>query len=314
MPRKTEYAQQSLTSLGGRIEHVLKVVWSGNQRRMAADLGCSQALISLVVRGEQAPGPKLLEALSKDPRINVDWLLHGVGELLSRPSPTTVAAEWLVPVARSILPGLPGEYAGAFSGIHVSLPACYRSPTRYLTQIQLDDLVVRAHTAKVAAGDYMLLEADRKLWRTNPRVLHGKHCGVRIMCGDIETYLLASVDWDQRSIEPTFDLFGAAEPPTEHGRESRPHYGMDYSIRPRGLEFETPDEHEDERGHETEPASKSEAKVVPHDAIPCPTEEVSAPAAGGHLPAGQGGDPRTDRGTPCLDDVVAVAVLLFRLY
>src|SRR4051794_17237468 len=107
MPRTTAYAGRGPETPGGRVEGLLREVWGGSQRRMAAEIGVSQALISKVVRGEQVPGRKLLEALARHPRIAAAGVYEGRGEPLADPDRVEVTAEPMLPVARCVLPGPP---------------------------------------------------------------------------------------------------------------------------------------------------------------------------------------------------------------
>src|SRR3954470_7652077 len=100
MPRTTAYAGRGPETPGGRVERLLREVWGGSQRRMAADLGVSQALISKVVRGEQVPGRKPLEAPARPPRHPAAWVYEGKGEPFAEPDRVEVTAEPMLPVAR----------------------------------------------------------------------------------------------------------------------------------------------------------------------------------------------------------------------
>jgi hypothetical protein len=224
MPKQTSYAQQDPGSPAGRIEFLLRVLWSGNQRRMAEDLSVSQALISKVVRGERAPGSKLLDAIANHPRVNRLWLHEGQGEPLRAEHREAPADEYLVPVARIILPpGPPADHVGLLAGHRVPVAAFYFASSRYLLEIQADDAVVRVSELKIAPGDLLLMETNGATWRSDIRVLKDKLCAVRSEVGDRPQHLLAKARVDPREGTLSFDLYGHDEgTETSFRRKERP--------------------------------------------------------------------------------------------
>ena len=169
-----------LTPMAGRVERLLDLRWEGKQRRMAADLGVSQAAISRIVRGAQAVGPRMLATIGAHRGVNADWLRTGLGEPLLDPAVEAAAGDWLAPVARVILPGTPTDHSGLLTGERLAVANAYRRPTRYVLVVGPDDPIVRVEGAKVAAGDALLLEADAGIWQSNLMVLAGKMVAVRL--------------------------------------------------------------------------------------------------------------------------------------
>jgi hypothetical protein len=207
MPRRTSYAQQDPGTPAGRIERLLRLLWAGNQRKMAEDLAVSQATISKVVRGERAPGSKLLDAIANHPAVNRHWVHEGQGEPLRAEHHETPADECLVPVARVILPGPPSNNVGLLAGSRVPIAAFYFAPSRYLLEVQADDAVVRVPELKIAAGDLLLMETDGAVWRGNVRVLNNRLCAVRSEVGDRPQHLLAKARVDPLEGTLSFDLY-----------------------------------------------------------------------------------------------------------
>lgn len=74
---------QSVLSLSERFLYFLQALFVSSQSDMATFLGCSQSRISRINRGKARPGPKLLRALCKHPRVNSVWLLTGEGVALN---------------------------------------------------------------------------------------------------------------------------------------------------------------------------------------------------------------------------------------
>jgi hypothetical protein len=211
MPRRTSYAQQDPGTPAGRIEILLRILWSGNQRKMSEDLSVSQALISRVVRGQRAPGSKLLDAVASHPRINPMWVHEGQGEPLRAEHREAPADESLVPVARVILPGPVADHAGLLAGPRVPVAAFFHRSTRYLLEIQADDAVVRVSELRIAPGDLLLMETNFATWQGDIRVLKDKLCAVRGEAGDRRQYALARARVDPRDGTLSFDLYGHDE-------------------------------------------------------------------------------------------------------
>ncbi len=212
MPRRTRYAGLDIATIGGRFEHLLKHAWGGRQREMAADLGVTQGLISKVARGEQAPGPKLIEALAAHPKVNARWLLEGVGEPLAAPDRTLPTGDLSLPVSRCILPGHPENHASLLTGFRFQVETLLR-PSAYLLEVQADAPVIRVPELRVAAGDLLVMETDRGVWLSNRMVLVGKLVALRLGGDHGVDFVLARVRSDPMARELVFDCFGVQGPP-----------------------------------------------------------------------------------------------------
>lgn len=232
MPRTTAYAGRGPETLGGRIERLLREVWGGSQRRMAADLGVSQALISMVVRGEQAPGRKLLEALAGHPGINATWIYEGKGEPNISPGQDVPTGEPMLPVARCVLPGPPQGESALMTGSLFPVAASFHRASRYWLEVQLHDPVALAPERKVAAGDLLLMESDAGVWGWNPQVLAGRLCAIRER-GDAPSFALDRLGWDAA------ERWLVRETPTPKG--GLPEALRGYGVRAgRAIELESP--------------------------------------------------------------------------
>lgn len=108
-----------------RVEHLIDVVFLGNQHRAAEALGVSQAYLSKIARGERNPGTKVLDALCRHPKVNQDWLLRGEGEALVASSAGTL------PVATAIVPGAPDLHPHFFTGERHAVAAAQERDSRY---------------------------------------------------------------------------------------------------------------------------------------------------------------------------------------
>jgi hypothetical protein len=306
MPKQTSYTQQDPGTPAGRIALLLRVVWAGHQRRMAEDVSVSQATISKIVRGERAPGSKVLDAVARDPRVNRMWLLEGVGEPLRAEHREAPADEYLVPIARLILPpGPPADHVGLLAGPRVPVAAFYFASSRYLLEIQADDAVVRVSESKIAPGDLLLMETDGATWQGDVRVLNGRLCAVRGEEGDRRQHLLAKARVDPREGTLSFDLYGHDE-------------GTETSFRRRARRARPVDTDEGDTGrsHRADylPETAPLDSARPDDPIGAAPVEERPTTAQGQGPKPSGETIESSRpGAPNEARVVAFCVLLLRL-
>jgi hypothetical protein len=148
--RKPQSGQESVTP-EDRIRWLLDHHWSGNQSQMAADIHCSQSVISRVVRGVQPAGSRLLRAIGDHPEINKIWLLSGDEKPLIIPGS--------LPISNAILPGPPLQHRDLLEGRYPVIPQDFRE-SRYWHRIQPNEPAVDSKIAKVRPSDFVLLECD----------------------------------------------------------------------------------------------------------------------------------------------------------
>jgi transcriptional regulator with XRE-family HTH domain len=149
----------------GRLRYFFEVLFESNQSRMAESLGCSQAVISKILLGQQQPGARVLSALAGYPRVNPAWLLTGDGEPLLANRPDDADGGWLLPIAHAPLPGAPQEHKELMSGDYYSVAGSHHRPSRYWLPVGPADPITRDRTSKVAAGDLLLMESDASHWQ-----------------------------------------------------------------------------------------------------------------------------------------------------
>ncbi len=213
--RSTGSPPDSLSPLAARVVQLLDLLWAGKQRQMAADLGVSHAAISRIVRGKQAVGPRMLATIAGYRGVNAEWLRIGLGEPLIDPAMAASAGDWLAPVAKVILPGMPAEHSGLLTGERLAVANAYRRLTRYVLVVGPDDPIVRVEAAKVAAGDYLLMEADAATWLGNPMILAGRLVAVRLGGVYGTDYTLARADMEATTRTLKFDTFGVQGAPPQ---------------------------------------------------------------------------------------------------
>lgn len=155
-----------------KVKYVLAHIWRGNQREMARALGVSQALISKVANGHQAPGRRLLSALANHPQISAEWIQSGGGP------PLVVPGSGSLPIGTGILPGPPLENPQLLSGATHPVADALNRTTRYWIELSAHSPLIREPSLLVAPGDFLLLEAD-PAWTRRPDMTVGRVCGVR---------------------------------------------------------------------------------------------------------------------------------------
>ena len=286
MPRRTRYANQPLDTPGGRVELILREVYHGDQSKMAAETGNSQPQISLVARGERFPGPRFIENLARNPRVNVEWLRTGIGEPFI-PEQRPVSTSGLsLPVYKHPTHRTSGD-SGLRPELHLRVGDLF-GPTMYLLEAQSDDPVVHTPELKIAPGDLLVMETDHTAWGGNPRSLIGKLVVVRLRGSDGVDYTLARVESSPDTGRLTANIFGTGTVPlAQSGGEA-------------GAENEA-----------SQPGCKG-----PHASVWDPLAEFRKLASGGQVAAPKGFAALPLRpfvwAAPSVDDVVAVCVLMIR--
>jgi hypothetical protein len=168
-----------------------KLLWEGNQARMADGLGVSPPVISRVLAGQQQPTGKLLAALAGRADINLRWVLTGEGEPVLEPGMGPGRGRFL-PVVDGLLTGPPGEQPHLLSGTSYPVAEAFYSASSYWYRIPAGARVI-ASDEMIAVGDKLLMESDEKLTRRSGAVL-GRFCGIRVRAGNRENVVLAKVN------------------------------------------------------------------------------------------------------------------------
>ena len=157
------------STIGERVEWLLKVIWDGNRSEMARKVGCSQSVISKVVAGTQGVGGKLLADIAAHPKVNPRWLISGIGEPLLA-SGEAAAGGLVLPIARQPLSGEPDEHRDELSEQTFPVPAAYYRRTRYWLAIERGAPVLNDPAEHIDVGDMLLIEAAREWCKHMPNV------------------------------------------------------------------------------------------------------------------------------------------------
>ncbi len=146
------------STAGGRVRHLLKAHWHGNQSRMARDVGCAASSLSRVESGRE-PGKRLLAQVASHPQVNAEWLFEGQGEPLVgavEPPPSTPSS---LPVVFEPLPGPPGDHGVRLGDTGFSIVAQHRT-TRYWLELAGTASILKHPEAGLLSGDLLLIETD----------------------------------------------------------------------------------------------------------------------------------------------------------
>jgi hypothetical protein len=192
-----------------RVEWLLRHAWDNNIRLMAKELKVSHTALSRVLGG-QMPSGKMLEALASRADINAQWLLAGPGDQMAKPGLAVGSALW--PLATCLMPGEVGHYPELLT--HLTLPAAspHLLEAAYWVQMDRAAPIVLASTARIARGDFMLLETSAR-WTRRPQAYLGRLLALRQPDG--KGVILADTRTDEDEFEDvqqyTLNTFGLYE-------------------------------------------------------------------------------------------------------
>lgn len=204
-----------------RISWLVRTLFKGKQREAARAFGISQAVLSKVMRNEQVAGQRVLAAVAAHPRVSSLWLYNGVGEpLLTEGSeiplpltsdPPIDEAGPTLPVAMQFLPGPPAEFSLLLTRKRMPVASPDYATTRYFLELAGDAPILRAKGEKVAPGDCLLMETNRRLWIDHPPVLNGRLMVVRLGGGHGPELVLARGGLQPEGGDLPLDDFGISK-------------------------------------------------------------------------------------------------------
>jgi hypothetical protein len=96
-------------------------------------------------------------------------------------------------VATAVLPGVPSDHPHLFTGLFFPVADAYYGDMRYWLQVPADSSITSSEQWKVKQGDFLLLEADSRMWRDNAQLLDRRLCGIRLKDGPGSGCRLAEV-------------------------------------------------------------------------------------------------------------------------
>jgi hypothetical protein len=211
--RVSEEARRRREELQQRVAWVLEHLYGGKQRRMAAEMGVSQSLISRVTNGLQGAGPDFVAALKRLSGLNPRWVDAGEGE------PLLPATRGTLPIARGILPGEPAAYPELLTGERHPVAEAFERPSRYWVRLLPEAPVLQIRTLALLPGDLLLFEADRRVWEGRLNEYAGQLCGVQLVRhGNVSFELAMLKDGLPRLIS---DLIDSSRDPMPEAKKAK---------------------------------------------------------------------------------------------
>lgn len=162
----------SASDLRKRVTFLLHNLWGGHQRKMASEVGISQATISQIVLGNRDVGKRVLAVLASHPAVNKEWLLTGKGE------PSVQKTADSLPISSRLLPS-PREVASLTFVERHPVATAFAKATRYWLALADNSPLLAERTLRLAAGDLLLIEADLD-WVSRSDSCLGRICGIRL--------------------------------------------------------------------------------------------------------------------------------------
>jgi hypothetical protein len=195
----------------------------------------------------------------------------------------------------AILPGGPADHPSGLAGEHYPIEGFHYRPTRYWLRVteQIPEKVRVA--GRLELEDLLLMEADPKCWRDDPRVLVAKLCGLRRLRDGSPVYILAAINASSGTGELTYDAFGQRE-------DSQYKKRLGQRVRPVDVDTSSEASGEEASVPGGSPANEASRAETPE---PKATEETPKPEATEETPGGQ-------RKMLNVEAVVAVPILLVR--
>lgn len=164
----------NLSPLAERFLLLMELLAGGSQRSFASMVGCSQAAISKIARGQHQPGKQLMQRVLALPNVNGDWLTTGSGEPLLAPPPDH---RQQVPVAVTLLPGPLADHRDLLTGRTVRSGLCRNG----VYAVEAKECAPAAHDPdeRIRHDDLLLVDAEPARWQLTPGVLHNRLCAIK---------------------------------------------------------------------------------------------------------------------------------------
>lgn len=189
----------NLSAASQRIADLIESVAGGSQRQFAAQVGCSQPVLSRIVNGQQQPGRDLIERIAQLEGVDRESLLESLGEKTS----AVVVEEFLIPVAQCLLRSSPAKQPDQLTAGTLAVSYTVYRPTLYAVPARMCEPAFTDPSEKLRPDDLVVIESATDRFRGNLQMLNGKLCVVVVNDETGETLTL-------RRIWVRFD--------TEHGK------------------------------------------------------------------------------------------------
>jgi hypothetical protein len=139
---------------------------------MGRKLGISHPVMSRVLAGTQPPPGKMLEALARQPGMNLRWLFAGEGDFRGEQR-IGAGGGHFCPIASNLLPGKPADHPERLTFTTLPVASAFYSETAYWYRVGAENPIVKARPVRVAQGDYLLIETSDQ-WTRRPEAFRGR--------------------------------------------------------------------------------------------------------------------------------------------
>lgn len=175
MPKKPD-KRHNLSEPAQRVVYLIETLASGSRRKFATLANCSHSAIAKIANGKQVPGAKLLERIGEIDGVSHDWLMNGTGEPLLPGAKSDRDSR--VPIAESLLPGLPTDNNDLLTGkfIEMPLPRPFYRKSLYAIEANRCQPAFGSDSELGATDDLVIVDTDQAIWNDNVRTLDGMLC------------------------------------------------------------------------------------------------------------------------------------------
>ncbi len=160
-----------LSPIASKIAGLVNDLADGNNSKFAHMAGCSQSVISRVVRGEKEPGASLLKRIGAIEGVDVKELFDLAQDQLRK----TVST--FVPIAMGLLPGTPRANPSLLTNQSVEVPAGLFTWSLYALPAEKCQSLFDTD-ANLNPSDLLVIETDTSGFKNSIRSFDGKHCVV----------------------------------------------------------------------------------------------------------------------------------------
>lgn len=167
--------KKKLSIKARRIKELVKLISNDSQRDFARRVGCSHSTIAKIANGQRDPGKDIMDRIAQLPCVNPQWLESGIGRPLRFQPPEE---HLLIPVARSLLPGIPADNSKSLTSEQIALPLSLYQPTRYAIRA-IDAIENRSIPPEILPQDMFIIETASGLWNSNIQALNERYTVVQ---------------------------------------------------------------------------------------------------------------------------------------
>ncbi len=139
-----------------------------------------------------------MDRIAQLPCVNPQWLESGIGRPLRFQPPEE---HLLIPVARSLLAGIPADNSKSLTSEQIALPLSLYQPTRYAIKA-IHAFEKQSIPPEILPQDLLIVETAPELWKSNIRSLNERYSVVQTSSGKTNLLRMAYLRVDQTLGKP----------------------------------------------------------------------------------------------------------------